>query len=146
MGRVHVDPCKFSQGLVEDLIDYAEHEFRLDRKAEDGATERQHRESAARQFAKMGIKPKVVPVTEGPPFPDDLDYLWAWFQDHSLGVMQNGNGPATVTWDGLSAWSRLVRVALEPWEARTMVRLGVLRANIISEKMEADRKRRAKNA
>jgi hypothetical protein len=38
----------------------------------------------------------------------------------------------TVTWEGLAAWCAQMRITLEPWEASAMVRLGVLRANILT--------------
>ena len=42
-------------------------------------------------------------------------------------------GPSVVTWEGLRAWSGLMRVSLEPWEAMTLARLGELRAGILAE-------------
>lgn len=50
-----------------------------------------------------------------------------------MGV-SSGFGPPAATWDNVWCWSALMRVLLEPWEARMLVRLSVLRANILSEK------------
>jgi hypothetical protein len=56
-----------------------------------------------------------------------------------LAGQEAGFGPATVTWEGLAAWCALTGETPEPWEARTLVRLGVLRANILSEEKPGDR-------
>ena len=127
-------PGKFLQGLVDELIAFAEAEFRLARVAPDGSTEREHAESAARQWAKLGKVPKVKPLANGQEFPVVLDYLWSWFVEISHGLETGGFGPAGVTWVGLRAWVDLTGRALEPWEAMALVRLGGLRASIMSEK------------
>jgi len=42
-----------------------------------------------------------------------------------------------ITWETLRAWQEITRVGeLEPWEARTLVQLGLLRASIQAEKSE----------
>lgn len=43
--------------------------------------------------------------------------------------------PAQITWRDLAAWSEQMKIVLEPWEAKTLVTLGVVRANIIGEKL-----------
>lgn len=47
-----------------------------------------------------------------------------------------GFGPSQVTWGDLAAWAALTGELLEAWEARTVVRLGALRASILSEEIE----------
>jgi hypothetical protein len=45
-----------------------------------------------------------------------------------------------ITWETLRAWQEITRVGeLEPWEARTLVQLGMLRASIQAEKSEASK-------
>jgi hypothetical protein len=63
-----------------------------------------------------------------------LHYLWGWFVEITHGLDTGGFGPASITWQGLKAWSDLMQQAIEPWEAMTLVRLGMLRASIASEK------------
>jgi len=46
-----------------------------------------------------------------------------------------------ITWEGLQAWSSLMRIDLASWEAEVMITLSVNRANVHAEKMEAERKR-----
>jgi hypothetical protein len=85
-------------------------------------------------MAALGIKPKQPVIDEGPPFPDELHYLWSAFQDISSGLSSSGFGPPMVTWEALSAWQHLVRFGeIEPWEATALVQLGMARAVIASE-------------
>lgn len=87
-------------------------------------------------MAALGWKKAAAEVLpDPPPFPSELSYLWSWYCQHSMGVAVNGMAPAVVTWEGVAAWSRLMGIDLEPWEAMTMIRLGHLRANTEAEKI-----------
>lgn len=55
-----------------------------------------------------------------------------------MGIGSSGMGPAMGTWDGIQSWAELAGVELEPWEARTMIRLCVERANIQAEKLKSN--------
>lgn len=83
----------------------------------------------------------MVDVSAGPPFPQLLGDLWKYFCEVSSGVAPNGMGPLTVTWEAIAAWSSLMLVTLEPWEAQAMIRLGQARAAIQDEKTEAEMRR-----
>lgn len=72
---------------------------------------------------------------EAPPFPEPLDYIWAWFSGHSAGMAQGGMSYPVITWEGLHAWSVQMRTDLEPWEADLMINLSCIRSNIHAEKM-----------
>lgn len=79
-------------------------------------------------------KPKEPVISAGPPFPEELAYLWDWFSSLRLGLAANGFGPPVVTWEAIRAWQVLVGVdEVEPWEAETLVQLGLLRAAINAE-------------
>lgn len=58
----------------------------------------------------------------------------------SLGVAANGMSPVQIAWRDLVDWSDLTGNALEPWEARALVTLGVVRMNIQSEKLTTESK------
>lgn len=53
-------------------------------------------------------------------------------------------GYPTIDWQCLAAWSSLMRIPVEPWEADLMIDLSTRRANIISEKSRAEAKAAAK--
>ncbi|MGE0575384.1 MAG: hypothetical protein AB7F22_10635 [Reyranella sp.] len=50
-----------------------------------------------------------------------------------------GYGPAQPTWADLRAWADLTGETLHPWEARLIVRLGMVRASTLAEVAEAER-------
>lgn len=128
---------KFYQAAVDRLVVFAEHQFRLDRKRDDGASERDHLASAQRQIANLpGWKGKKEVVPESPEFPIEIDYVWGWFCELSTGLSSNGMGPAVVTWESLSAWCLMTGTTLDGWEAKALVRIGFARAAIESEKAE----------
>ncbi|MCP1832837.1 hypothetical protein [Bradyrhizobium sp. USDA 4545] len=108
----------------------------------DGATVEDHAKSVSRQLALFGsaiprMKAKAAAVEEvgpePPDCPDPLAYLWVWFLKHSLGLSSGGEGFPRVTWEGVEAWARQMRIDLEPWEAELMVELGNLRTGIHNE-------------
>jgi hypothetical protein len=114
---------------------YAEWSFRTSKSRGDGATERDHEESASRQMAMFGLKRRVIPDAPNEPyFPMELRYLWAWFHELTAGIEAPGFGAPVVTWEAVAAWCSLCEVELEPWEARTLVELGQVRAMILLEK------------
>lgn len=75
-------------------------------------------------------KPKAPP----PPYPARLDYLWRDFVDIIRGMEGGGFSAPLVSWQGLKAWSEIMGRTLEPWEARLIVHLGMVRADILAEK------------
>lgn len=82
----------------------------------------------------LGLKTRAAAALAGPPFPDRLGYLWDIFLVVSAGLPSGGWGYPTITWEALAAWSALTGTPIAPWEAETLVRLGLLRANIAAEK------------
>jgi hypothetical protein len=115
----HLGPRKFLAGLVADLIAFAEPEFRLEMKRDDGASLGDHVASAARQLAAMGKAPPKQ--DDRPECPPELAHLMDWFRDLSGGRGSNGFGPARLTpsdiLDGVWLYHRVIP---EPWEARAI--------------------------
>ncbi len=133
---------KFYAELCERLTSFAEFEFKNSRREKDGATEGEHKSSAARQMAALGWDKSAAEVMpDPPPFPFEVGYLWAWFCQYAKGLPVNGMAPASATWEGVAAWAALMRIDMEPWEANVMIDLGLLRSNVVAEKMNADQKK-----
>jgi hypothetical protein len=80
-------------------------------------------------------------AVDQPEIPGELAYLWEYFNDISMAVTPGGFGPAMATWDNIRSWSILMRVVLEPWEARMLARLSVIRANVLSAEEKKNQKK-----
>jgi hypothetical protein len=107
--RLHRRPRKFFAAERGRLVAYAEQQFRLAARQKDGATLREHLESAARQLGRL--PEELVPL----PCPEALTYLWNWWL--SLAARRGcGFGPASLAWHDVEAWARLSGVTLEPFE------------------------------
>jgi hypothetical protein len=78
-------------------------------------------------------------VPEGPPFPDELEYLWKWFNDLSLGIAANGMAPVQVTWIDVEMWAAATKRSPTVWEKRALVTLGFTRARVASEEASKSR-------
>jgi hypothetical protein len=103
----------------------------------DGSLERDHHESAKRQLKKLkGWKGATPPEPPPAPLPRRLAYLWRWFGEISMGLAATGMAPSRLTWPDVAAWSQLMGVKIEPWEARVLIRLGYERAFIQSQQLE----------
>ena len=61
-----------------------------------------------------------------------LAYLWEYFNEISMGMSMNGMSYPTISWKCLAAWRELMRIDLEPWEWRALLKLGGLRATVLS--------------
>lgn len=72
-------------------------------------------------------------TAQSPPYPDLLDYLWKWFEQNSLGMAAGGMSYPRITWEGLRAWSSLMQIEIEPWEAELMISLSTIRAGVHAE-------------
>jgi hypothetical protein len=75
-------------------------------------------------------KPAALIDSEEPPFPDELGYVWLWFLQHSMGLAATGMSYPVITWEGLWAWSQLLRIDLAVWEVDLMMQLSCIRANV----------------
>lgn len=84
----------------------------------------------------MGVKIATLDASlTPPPFPPQLDYLWSLYCQHTLGLASSGMAPAVVTWEGMTAWCRLMAIEIDPDEALVLVRLGREAVNAASERI-----------
>jgi hypothetical protein len=80
------------------------------------------------------MKPKTEIVAQPPEFPHAIGHVWEWFNEIIRGVQGNGYSYPLITWTELDCWARLTRQEIAPREAKTLIVLGVMHANILSEK------------
>jgi hypothetical protein len=84
------------------------------------------------------MKPKQDIVIPPPEFPHAIGYVWQWFAEVVRGIQGNGYSYPVITWTELDCWARLTRQEISPREARTIIILGTMHANIMSEKIKKD--------
>jgi hypothetical protein len=60
---------------------------------------------------------------DGPECPEELRYLWNWFQDISFARHHNGFNYQPLGWMDIYAWCRLFGRRLQLWEMRALIRL-----------------------
>ena len=51
-----------------------------------------------------------------------------------MGMAAGGMSHPVITWEGLCAWSLLLQIDLEPWEADVMMNLSCIRSNVHAER------------
>lgn len=101
---------KLGPGGIEELLDFARHQFDLIRKLPDGTSKRDNLESYERQ---TGIRP---PELEGPPLPTDLAHIWGWFTELSAARGSSGFGPNPISYPDILAWTLLTGTVIRPAE------------------------------
>lgn len=85
----------------------------------------------------MGRKPKTPVIVEGPELPCQLEYLWVWFHDISMGRGSTGFGPARLAWRDLQAWCEVTQQPLQAWEVEALMRLDI--AYVAAEATRAEK-------
>lgn len=76
-----------------------------------GATRRQHLESAAKQ----GNPAAIAELAAVPPLPLRVGYLWGWWCELAAG-RQSGMGLNGLAWSEIRAWQQLTGRAIALWE------------------------------
>jgi len=108
---------KFQSGCLEELTEFAKHQFALNRQHPDGSTERDHLESVERQ---TGRRPSAL---DGPPLPYDIAHVWLWFNDLSAARGNNGWGPNALNYQDMAAWMMLTGTIVRPQEISAILML-----------------------
>lgn len=116
------------------LIAFAEDRFKGDRPVGTGGTERDHAASAARIRKGLGAPPRSEPPK--PRMPAEMAYLWRAFIEMSYGLEASSYGPAVASWSQVEVWARVMGYELKAWEALALVRLGRVRAWVMSAAAE----------
>ena len=99
-------------------MDYARHQAECSKRADGGATQRDHWELAAAQGSTVA-RAKL----EAPEFPEELAYMWDWTTElHGRsGVNMAGLNP--LSYGTIDAWGRLTDRVLTPHEVEGLILL-----------------------
>ena len=96
--------------MIEQLIDFAEHEFSLSKPNADGHTVREHLEQVERQTGQKIKKPDL---------PSSLTHVWSAFVYLNSG--RTSGEP--LTFPDIKAWTELTKTPLEPWAVEIIKRI-----------------------
>jgi len=115
-------------GLVqEQLLEFAEHSFALNKTNKQGASQRELLEQVAKS---TGRTPKEL---IGPEFPDVSAHVWSAFMALHSGRTYGMSGPNPLTWEGIAAWCNLTGIVLSSWELETVKALDMAWVKAMNE-------------
>jgi hypothetical protein len=75
--------------------------------------------------AERGSKGARAELESAPPIPDDMRYLWGYFQEVSLGRGAGGMGMSGLTWETVHAWMLRMDRHLTPYQIEALLVLDV---------------------
>tara|TARA_R110000803_G_scaffold208756_1_gene277668 strand:- start:928 stop:1254 length:327 start_codon:yes stop_codon:yes gene_type:complete len=95
-------------------LEYAEHEFSLNKSDDGNISRRQHLEQVEKQ---TGIKPKEL---DGPKFPYLMSYVWTAFLHISGSRSMGFNSPNAITYQEIQSWVELTQTPLDAREVEAV--------------------------
>jgi hypothetical protein len=125
--RVHSPLGKFYAALADGVLAFAEHQFRLAERDQDGFTYREHLESLSERRGQRH------PDLDGPQLPRAAWHLWGWYCE-----LAGTTGDAPIGFPDIMAWQRLTGCRPSAWEIRLLTSIDALGRRIA---VEALRKR-----
>ena len=97
-------------------MNFAEAEFTLGVRQEDGFTLKQHLLTAWKQSGK-----KPQELIDAPPLPELTAYLWGYYQELHRRRVNYGWGHVPLSFSEVEAWARLTKRKLDPWELSALL-------------------------
>ena len=113
--------------MIEELLDYAEHEFSISKPDKNGTSKREHLEQVERQTGKT---PEEL---IGPQFPTTVSYIWSAFLALSSARTSGFSGPNPLTYTEIQAWLNLTNRHLSSRDVEAIKRLDVVYLGIQHE-------------
>jgi hypothetical protein len=77
---------------------------------------------------------KIDAELDGPPFPDGLEYIWAWFCELDAARTSNGYSANPISWHEVDAWARLRRRRPTGFELDCLAGLDQVRVESLAKK------------
>ena len=103
---------------MQQLCDWAEHTFKLNRPTGKSATEREHLEQVQKQTGKVisDLEPEIE-------FPNVLSHVWSAFVSLSNSRSVGFSGPNPLTYPDIKAWIEITGTPLKSWEVEAIKQL-----------------------
>lgn len=103
---------------MQQLCDWAEHTFKLNKQTKSGATEREHLEQVEKQLGR-----KIKDAEPEEEFPVELGYIWTAFIQLSNARTSGFSGPNPLTYSEIKAWMEVTDTPFKSWEVDAIKRL-----------------------
>ena len=97
---------------------WAEHEFSLNKRDENGITDREHLEQVERQ---TGRRPKALDNPTD--FPMLVAHIWTAFCSLNSARTAGFSGPNPITYTDIKSWKEVTESPLQAWECEAIKRL-----------------------
>lgn len=106
--------------MIEELLDYAEHEFSISKPDKSGISKREHLEQVERQTGKT---PEEL---IGPQFPMSVSYIWSAFLALNSARTVGFSGPNPLTYTEIQAWLTLTNQHLSSRDIEAIKKLDIV--------------------
>lgn len=103
--------------MIQELLDYCEHTFKLEKPDQNGVTEREHLEQVQRQVGKE------LEELKGPEFPFSMTHIWSAFLQLNSARTAGFSGPNPITYEQIKAWKELTENPIRPREVEVLKRV-----------------------
>ena len=114
---LHHATLKFLASVRERLLEFAAHQFKLQRRSGDGkSSQGDHLKSAAKHPLAALVATTTQKELVGPPCPAAAEHIWAWYRELDSGRTSSGLGPNPVTWLDMDAFFRPQGIELRDYE------------------------------
>lgn len=113
---------------------------------DDGSTNRDHLEAAARQPRNSKAREAARAKLNGSALPACILYLWRWFLDLHNGRPSGGFGPGAITYSDMHAWAALTGNRPTPWDVETIKQLDYAYLKHSADQARKSRKKKNKGS
>ncbi|WP_456093840.1 phage tail assembly chaperone [Oceanibaculum indicum] len=107
------------------MIAYAEHQFALERREDDGFTYREILQGLIKRCKDPEKRLSLEEELTAIPFPGAASDIWSFFNELHVTRGNTGFGPSAITWSEMRAWSELRQIRLTSWECEVIHALDV---------------------
>lgn len=110
------------------MCEWAEHQFKLDKPTESGATKREHLEQVQKQVGH-----EIEGLKSPKEFPSLVYHVWSAFVALSNSRSAGFSGPNPITYEQIKAWKEVTETPLKSWEVEAIKRLDVIYLGVAND-------------
>ena len=106
--------------MIEELLEFAEHSFKLSKTDQEGVTEREHLQEVERQTGKT---PQAL---IGPQFPTLVSHIWSAFAALSSARTNGFSGPNPLSYTEIKSWVELTNASVSARDVEAIKSLDIV--------------------